>query len=106
MPDASASAGDARAFIAAQQRIIAEFCQRLDERMPSYSYVPLSTDEQRLLVMQSRLYNELRAAEVFGFWLATTPDLEVKQHLAEASHEELATRSCSASASKRWASTH
>ncbi len=35
------------------------------------------------------LYNELRAADVFGAWLATTTDLEVKAHLAESCHEEL-----------------
>jgi hypothetical protein len=38
--------------------------------------------------MQSRLYNELRAGEVFGAWLASTPELEVKYLLAEACHEE------------------
>jgi 1,2-phenylacetyl-CoA epoxidase catalytic subunit len=76
-------------FVHQQQRLIQDFCERLDEHLPSYSYVPLSTDEQRVLVMQSRLHNELRAAEVFGAWLASTPDLEIKRHLADASHEEM-----------------
>ena len=76
-------------FIREQLGVIRDFCERLDAHLPSYSYVPLSTDEQRVLVMQSRLYNELRAAEVFGAWLASTPDLEIKAHLAEACHEEI-----------------
>jgi hypothetical protein len=76
-------------FIQQQRQLIQDFCERLDSRLPSYSYVPLTTDDQRVLVMQSRLHNELRAAEVFGAWLATTDDLEVKHHLAEACHEEI-----------------
>jgi len=76
-------------FIEQQQRVIRDFCKRLDAHLPSYSYVPLKTDEQRVLVMQSRLFNELRAAEVFGAWLSSTPDLEIKAHLAEACHEEI-----------------
>ena len=76
-------------FVRQQQRVIQDFCERLDGNLPSYSYVPLATDEQRVLVMQSRLYNEIRAAEVFGAWLASTPDLEIKRHLADASHEEM-----------------
>ena len=39
--------------------------------------------------MQSRLFNELRAAEVFGGWLETTPEIAVKELLGEACHEEL-----------------
>ncbi len=76
-------------FIEQQSKLVDAFCQTLDDHLPSYSYVPLRTDAQRVLVMQSRLYNELRAAEVFGAWLGTTPDLEVKKHLAESCHEEL-----------------
>ena len=89
MPDRGGAPADPRLFIRQQQRAIQDFCERLDEHLPSYSYVPLSTDEQRVLVMQSRLYNELRAAEVFGAWLASTPDLEIKRHLADACHEEM-----------------
>lgn len=76
------------AFIDEQLQIIRTFCEELDRHLPAYSYVPLTTDEQRVLVMQSRLYNELRAGETFGAWLATTPELEVKHLLAEACNEE------------------
>jgi hypothetical protein len=51
--------------------------------------VPLTTDAQRHLVLQSRLFNEIRAADVFGGWLRSTPELEVKALLADAAHEEL-----------------
>src|SRR6266516_2571943 len=78
----------ARSFIQQQLHTIQAFCAELDRKLPCYSYVPLSSDAQRLLVMQSRLYNELRAGEVFGAWLPTTPELEVKYLLAEACHEE------------------
>jgi hypothetical protein len=76
------------AFVAEQQQIIAAYCAELDGKLPAYSYVPLTTDEQRVLVMQSRHYNEIRAGEIFGFWLPTTPEIEVKELLAEACHEE------------------
>ncbi len=75
-------------FIAATRAEIDAYCRSLDDHLPAYSYVPLSTDEQRLLVLQSRLFNEIRAAEVFGGWLRTTPELEVKVLLADAAHEE------------------
>ncbi len=78
----------ATAFIAEQQRLIADYCDELDKKLPAYSYVPLTTDEQRVLVMQSRHYNEIRAGEIFGYWLPTTPEIEVKELLAEACHEE------------------
>ena len=76
------------AFIEGQLKVIHEFCDQIDGHLPSYSYVPLTTDPQRILVMQSRLYNEHQAGEVFGSWLPTTPELEVKELLAEACHEE------------------
>jgi 1,2-phenylacetyl-CoA epoxidase catalytic subunit len=68
---------------------VAEFCHQYDSAFPAYSYIPLETDSQRLRVMQSRLFNEVRAAEVFGAWLRTTPEIEVKEALAEAAHEEM-----------------
>ncbi len=55
-----------------------EFCRSLDANPPAYSYVPLRTDEERIRVMQSRLFNELRAADLFGTWLKTTPEFDVK----------------------------
>ena len=65
------------------------FCATLDERPPAYSYVPLSTDAERLRVMKSRLWNELRAADLFGGWLKTTPEVEVKTMMARSAHEEM-----------------
>jgi len=66
-----------------------EFCCSLDTQPPAYSYIPLRTDEQRIRVMQSRLFNELRAADLFGTWLKTTPELDVKATLEESAHEEM-----------------
>src|SRR5436309_3438859 len=84
----SRSSASGNAFVDDQIRVIQSFCAELDRKLPAYSYVPLTNDAQRVLVMQSRLYNELRAGEVFGGWLATTPEMEVKHLLAEACHEE------------------
>ena len=39
--------------------------------------------------MKSRLFNELRAADLFGTWLKSTPEFEVKAALAESAHEEM-----------------
>ena len=66
-----------------------EFCTFLDANPPAYCYIPLRTDEQRIRVMKSRLFNELRAAELFGTWLRTTPELDVKATMAESAHEEM-----------------
>jgi 1,2-phenylacetyl-CoA epoxidase catalytic subunit len=66
-----------------------EFCRKLDLQPPAYSYIPLRTDEQRIRVMKSRLFNELRAADLFGTWLRTTPELDVKATMAESAHEEM-----------------
>lgn len=66
-----------------------EFCRHLDAIPPAYCYVPLSTDAERIRVMQSRLFNELRAADLFGTWLKTTPELDVKATMAESAHEEM-----------------
>jgi len=68
---------------------VREFCRTLDARPPAYSYIPLRTDEERIRVMQSRLFNELRAADLFGTWLRTTPELDVKATMAESAHEEM-----------------
>ncbi|HMF50982.1 MAG TPA: hypothetical protein VK603_20170, partial [Candidatus Saccharimonadales bacterium] len=66
-----------------------EFCRSLDTNPPAYSYVPLRTDQERIRVMQSRLFNELRAADLFGGWLKTTPEFDVKTTLADSAHEEM-----------------
>src|ERR671919_1140799 len=79
---------DSRAFAKTLEEQVAEFCQSLDGKLPAYSYIPLTTDEMRIKVMQSRLFNEVRAGEIFGGWLKTTPELDVKKTLAEATHEE------------------
>lgn len=79
---------DSREFANQIQARVAEFCSSLDDKLPAYSYIPLTTDEMRIKVMQSRLFNEVRAAEVFGTWLKTTPELDVKATLGEAIHEE------------------
>ena len=68
---------------------VREFCRYLDSHPPAYCYVPLRTDEERVRVMQSRLFNELRAADLFGAWLKTTPELDVKATMAESAHEEM-----------------
>ena len=66
-----------------------DFCRKLDLEPPAYCYIPLGTDEERIRVMKSRLFNELRAAELFGTWLRTTPELDVKTTMAESAHEEM-----------------
>jgi hypothetical protein len=79
---------DSREFARIIQKRVAEFCSSLDAQLPAYSYIPLTTDEMRVKVMQSRLFNEVRAGEIFGGWLKSTPELDVKKTLAEATHEE------------------
>ncbi len=69
--------------------IVTAFCRTLDSQPPAYSYIPLKTDEERIRVMQSRLFNELRAADLYGTWLKTTPELDVKATMAESAHEEM-----------------
>src|SRR3989304_3571675 len=68
---------------------VQEFCRTLDAQPPAYSYIPLKTDEERVRVMKSRLFNELRAADLYGTWLKTTPELDVKATMAESAHEEM-----------------
>jgi hypothetical protein len=79
---------DSRAFAQTIEKQVAEFCRTLDAKLPAYSFIPLTTDEMRIRVMQSRLFNEIRAGEIFGGWLKSTPELDVKKILAEAVHEE------------------
>jgi hypothetical protein len=79
---------DSREFAKTIEHQVAEFCKTLDAKLPAYCYIPLTTDEARIKVMQSRLFNEIRAGEIFGGWLRSTPELDVKKTLAEATHEE------------------
>jgi 1,2-phenylacetyl-CoA epoxidase catalytic subunit len=80
---------DGAAFARSVVERVAEFCRGYVGRLPAYSYVPLETDAQRIRVMQSRLFNEVRSAEIFGSWLKTTPELEVKMALGGAIAEEM-----------------
>jgi hypothetical protein len=66
-----------------------DFCRKLEVQPPAYCYIPLATDEERIRVMKSRLFNELRAADLFGGWLRTTPEMDVKATLAASAHEEM-----------------
>jgi hypothetical protein len=79
---------NSREFAQSIELQVTEFCKTLDAKLPAYSYIPLTTDEARIKVMQSRLFNEIRAGEIFGGWLKSTPELDVKKTLAEATHEE------------------
>ena len=79
---------DSRDFAKTLEKQVADFCQTLDAKLPAYSYIPLDSDDARIKVMQSRLFNEIRAGEIFGGWLKSTPELDVKKTLAEAVHEE------------------
>jgi rubrerythrin len=80
---------NSEAFVQELLGLVNEFCRSLDDSPPAYSYIPLRTDEERIRVMKSRLFNELRAADLFGTWLKTTPELEVKAKFAESAHEEM-----------------
>ena len=79
---------DSREFAKSLEQQVADFCKNLDAQLPAYSFIPLTNDEMRIKVMQSRLFNEIRAGEIFGGWLKSTPELDVKKTLAEATHEE------------------
>ena len=61
---------DSEAFVAELVSMVDDFCRTLDASPPAYSYIPLSTDDERVLVMKSRLFNEQRAADLYGSWLA------------------------------------
>jgi hypothetical protein len=80
---------DTEAFLQELLLPVKEFCRQLDLQPPAYCYIPLRTDEERIRVMKSRLFNELRAADLFGSWLRTTPELDVKATMAESAHEEM-----------------
>ncbi|MDA0798335.1 MAG: hypothetical protein O2826_06095 [Chloroflexi bacterium] len=79
---------DSKAFADEMAAQVAEFCQQFKDQPPAYSYIPLTEDAQRTKVMQARLWNEVRAAEVLGSWIKTTPERDVKATMAESAHEE------------------
>ena len=39
---------DSREFAKKVQQRVAEFCKGLDDSLPAYSYIPLTTDEMRI----------------------------------------------------------
>jgi len=75
-------------FVGELLQTIQDFCRTLEAKPPAYSYIPLKTDEERVRVMKSRFFNELKAADLFGSWLKTTPEFEIKIKFAESAHEE------------------
>ena len=79
---------ESREFAKLLEKQVVDFCENLDAKLPAYSFIPLTSDEARIKVMQSRLFNEIRAGEIFGGWLKSTPELDVKKTLAQATHEE------------------
>ena len=79
---------DSQAFAREVQERVAAFCETLGEHPPAYSFIPLTNDEMRVKAMKSRLWNEIRAGEIFGAWLKSTQERDVKAALAEAVHEE------------------
>ena len=79
---------ESREFAKLLEKQVVDFCEKLDASLPAYSFIPLTSDEARIKVMQSRLFNEIRAGEIFGGWLKSTPELDVKKTLAQATHEE------------------
>ena len=80
---------NSEAFVQELLEPIHAFCRTLDAQPPAYSYIPLRNDEERIRVMKSRLYNEQRAADLYGGWLRTTPEFDVKATMAESAHEEM-----------------
>src|SRR5688572_836615 len=76
-------------FLAEVLAPVRQFCRTLDSKPPAYSYIPWQSDEERIGVMQSRPFNEMRAADLVGTWLKTTPELDVKATMAESAHEEM-----------------
>jgi hypothetical protein len=80
---------ESRALVAELTSAVETFCAELDGDPPAYSYIPCTSDEQRTMVMKSRLYNEQRAADLYGSWLQTTPEFEVKAIMAHAANEEM-----------------
>ncbi len=79
---------DSKAFAKNMVAPVTAFCATYEGKPPAYSYVPLSDDAARVKVMKSRLWNEVRAAEVLGSWLKGIPELDVKSALGGAIQEE------------------
>jgi hypothetical protein len=80
---------DSKAFAVELTEQVGAFCRRFDACPPAYSYIPCTTDEQRAMVMKSRLHNELQAADLYGAWLHSTHEFEVKAIMAQSANEEM-----------------
>ena len=80
---------DSKTFVAELTGRVGAFCHEYDDAPPAYSYIPCATDDQRAMVMKSRFHNELQAAGLYGTWLSTTPEFEVKAIMAHSAHEEV-----------------
>jgi hypothetical protein len=68
---------------------VGAFCRGFDAHPPAYTYILCTTDAQRAIVMKSRLHNELQAADLYGGWLRSTPEFEVKAMMAHSANEEM-----------------
>lgn len=80
---------DSKAFVVELTEQVGAFCRGFDDAPPAYSYIPCITDDQRAMVMKSRFHNELQAADLYGAWLHSTPELEVKAIMAHSANEEV-----------------
>jgi hypothetical protein len=80
---------DSKAFVVELTEQVGAFCRSFDARPPAYSYIPCTTDEQRAMVMKSRFHNELQAADLYGAWLHSTHEFEVKAIMAHSANEEV-----------------
>lgn len=78
-----------KAFVAELAEMVNAFCHEFDADPPAYSYIPCTTDDQRAMVMKSRFHNELQAAGLYGSWLESTPEFEVKAIMAHSALEEV-----------------
>ena len=79
---------DSHEFAKKVQRRVKEFCNGLDDNLPR---LQLHSAHHRRDARQGDAepaFQRGARAEVFGSWLKTTPELEVKAILAEAIHEE------------------
>ena len=79
---------DSKEFAKSMVAQVTAFCATYEGKPPAYSYVPLADDAARVKVMKSRLWNEVRAAEVLGSWLKGISQLGVKSALGGAIQEE------------------
>lgn len=80
---------NSKTFVAELMEQVGAFCRDFDAHPPAYTYIPCTTDAQRAMVLKSRLHNELQAADLYGGWLRSTPEFEVKAIMAHSANEEM-----------------